>query len=575
MSILNRLFEIPSSDPDDVRRRKLLNVLLIGVSVLTIIGLLAAEILYTTGQAISAEEKTLILISGPLLLLSLLIIFTINRFVAGNLASIVFLLLLLGIFLFTDTPSELANGRSLFVFFIPITIASLLIRPGASFIFAALGSIEIALLADYLGILPNVPAITGFFLLAIISWLSSRSLEQALRDLRTVNAELDQRVEDRTRELTESLAREVAETSKTQAILESITDGVIVFDTSGKAMVANLAIDRLLGIKPNDLIEKTIEEIAFQIVLNDQDRQALSQLLDSPYEGSSPVRFKRGGKTLSVIAAPVQSEAGGVFGTVAVFRDYTREAEVEQMKNTFIAMVSHELRTPLSAVLAYAEMLRDKVYGPVNAKQANVAQRIYANSQRLLILVSDLLDQAQIEAGTLKIHLTEFNPGELIDAMQGTMEKPAKDKGLELSSHIDPGVPGILYGDPQRLQQVLVNLVNNAVKFTEKGKVTVSLYLHDAEQWALEVMDTGPGISTEAQEYIFESFRQVNTGDTRNHGGIGLGLSIVKRLVNLMFGEISLTSTLNQGTTFTAKFPLHPPTREHVHDTTDRIDSGR
>jgi signal transduction histidine kinase len=240
-------------------------------------------------------------------------------------------------------------------------------------------------------------------------------------------------------------------------------------------------------------------------------------------------------------------------------RDFTREAEVEEMKNTFVSMVSHELRTPLNAILGYSEMLRDAIYGSVNDKQANAADRILKNSRRLLDIVSDLLDKAQIEAGHLALHYEQFKTTDVFENMHSVMDQIAIDKGLALTSSIAPEMPEMIDSDPQRLQQILVNLVNNAIKFTEKGGITVRLYRVTDEHWAFDVTDTGPGIAIEDQKFIFDPFRQVEGTVTRAHGGIGLGLSIVNRIIDLMKGRIFVQSALGQGTTFTVILPFDPP----------------
>ena len=277
---------------------------------------------------------------------------------------------------FSDSPNQVADGRTLFVFAIPIAISSLLLRPVSSFIFAALSSVIITVLALNIQIVPNIVAIVGFFMLALVSWLSARSLEQALQDLRQINAELDRRVEDRTRELSESLARELVEAGKNQAILEGIADGVIVLDTKGKSIVANPALSRLLDVPSANLMNKTMEEILQAGKISSPDRQTTLTMLREPHKDKPSIRFRWGERTLLVNAAPVSTGLGDVIGTVAVFRDFTHEAEVEQMKNTFVAMVSHELRTPLNAILGFAEMIREAVYGPITARQAGVVERI-------------------------------------------------------------------------------------------------------------------------------------------------------------------------------------------------------
>jgi signal transduction histidine kinase len=221
-------------------------------------------------------------------------------------------------------------------------------------------------------------------------------------------------------------------------------------------------------------------------------------------------------------------------------------------------MVSHELRTPLNAILGYSEMLRDAYYGQMNDKQTNAADRILNNSRRLLDIVSDLLDKAQIEAGHLNLNISTFPTKVLTENLHSVMDKITHDKCLELTSNIAPEMPEEMKSDPERIQQVMVNLVNNAAKFTEQGGISVNLYKVADEYWAFDVTDTGPGIAPEDQRYIFEPFRQVDKTVTRSHGGIGLGLSIVKRLVDLMGGRIFLKSIVGQGSTFTVVLPIEP-----------------
>ncbi|HSL44457.1 MAG TPA: ATP-binding protein, partial [Anaerolineales bacterium] len=234
-------------------------------------------------------------------------------------------------------------------------------------------------------------------------------------------------------------------------------------------------------------------------------------------------------------------------------------AEVEKLKSTFVAIVSHELRTPLNAILGYAEMFKEAVYGPMNEKQINMADRIMKNTQRLLGLINDLLDQAQMEAGKLTIQIGPVRPADLLENLHGVMDQMAHEKGLRLTSEIDDNLPEVLNGDAARLQQILVNLVNNGVKFTDHGTVHVRLFCTLANKWGIEVSDTGRGIQDEELPHIFDTFRQVDGAATRIHGGFGLGLSIVKQLVQLMNGDIKVKSKVDRGTTFTISLPLVIP----------------
>ncbi|MEP7136246.1 MAG: ATP-binding protein, partial [Chloroflexota bacterium] len=273
-------------------------------------------------------------------------------------------------------------------------------------------------------------------------------------------------------------------------------------------------------------------------------------------------RIEWGEKTLSVSAAQVydnRKENNKNIGTVIVFRDFTHEAEVEKLKSTFVAIVSHELRTPLNAILGYAEMFKEAVYGPMNDKQVNMAERIMKNTQRLLGLINDLLDQAQMEAGKLTIHNTPLKPADLLESLHSLLDKTASDKRLRLTSEIDDDLPETLLGDAARLQQILVNLVTNAIKFTDQGEVRVNLRRTADAKWGIEVEDTGHGIPETDIPFIFDTFRQVEGATTRVHGGFGLGLSIVKQLVNLMSGGVKVESQLNVGTKFTIMLPLVIP----------------
>lgn len=555
---IGALLNVPTSDPDDARRRKLLNILLLGVGGFSFLASLAmAFVIAATPTSAPFQEETVLFFVGSLVMLAGIgIIFAINRYGSGRLASSLFLLFLIVMASVTDEPAQVVDGRGLFLFAIPILMASVILRPYVSFIAAGLSSIVIAIIGASIGFAPNIPAMLGFFVVALVSWLSSRSLEQTLAELRTTNRMLDQRVAERTQDLAEALARVQAESSKNQAILKSIADGVIVFDKDGTAMVANSSIAYLLSLASDGIIGRNIENLMRQNV-SETDQQMILNFLQG--ETLTPsVKFRWGDKTLSVSFAAVRDDSEKATGTVAVFRDFTREAELDRMKSAFVSMASHELRTPLNAILGYADMLKEAVYGPLADEQRNIMERIIANTKRMLGLVNNLLDQAQIESGRLALHVTSFSPTDLLNELDAVMRVLVESKGLRFSCSIDDDVPNILYGDPQRLHQILVNLVSNATKFTEWGEVQVHIHRLDESHWALEVSDTGPGIPQEAHAYIFEPFRQVEDQITRRHAGSGLGLSIVKQLTALMGGDVHLKSAEGQGSTFTVVLPLTP-----------------
>ena len=567
-SFFERVLTVPVPDPDDARKRRLLNILLTGTFVSGFLNLLVLTGLSLFSREILSRPGMLFILPMAItLMISAVIVYIINRR-SGRWAAFIFLLLLTIAVSYSDLPQEVANGRSLFVFTFPIAISSLILTPLAGFLFASISSGIVVWLAASSSVTPNAPAIIGFFMLALVSWLSSKSLEDALRELRTINANLDRLVAERTEALAESLARERAETGQRQAILNSIADGVIVFDKNRNAILANPAIQNLIDLPIKLIVEKTFDDLAQLPGLTARDRGLFQTMMETNTQPGS-FRIEWGRKTLSISAAQVYDTANEEIGTVAVFRDVTREAELEKMKSSFIAIVSHELRTPLNAIIGFAEMLKEAVYGPVNEKQTSASQRILINSQHMLSMVGDLLDQAQIEAGKLKIVDEPFSPMVLLTNVQEVMEQSLVEKHLTLTSEVDARLPEMITGDVHRLQQIVMNLVNNGIKFTESGGIHIRMYLADTKHWELVVKDTGRGIPQEDISHIFDAFHQVDTKTTRQEGGFGLGLSIVNQLVQLMKGEIKVLSTLERGTTFTITLPLDEQDLKRKHATSN------
>ncbi len=553
MSLIRRLVDIPVTDPDDARRRRLLNVMLLCVVSFTLIETLVSLLVIATGAMAPPRNIVLAYLSLPGAVLMAGALYAINRYASGTLAASLFLLLVT-ISIFAN-PEAATSGQGLLAFAIPIVLASFLLRPYASFLMASLVSLLVS--AVRIGIFhiePGIALVPTFFLTALVSWIGARGMERALAELRILNRELDQRVIERTQELAAALAREQAEASKNQAILDSTADGVIVFDTAGKAVVANPAIADLLGHPVHRITGRSIDALMGEDV-DPADRDKVIHLLGDREHTHSGIQFRWGRKTFAVSLAPVRDDSGRVAGTVAVFRDFTREAEIDRMKSVFISIASHELRTPLSGILGYIDMLQAGVYGELTEQQRNVLGRVVANTGQLLSLANNLLDRAQIEAGRLTLNISAFSPRELVTSVQGVMDVIAHAKGLKLTSQIADGVPETLIGDRQRLHQILINLVGNAIKFTSKGSVDIRVSMHDSNRWALTVSDTGRGIPPEAKTYIFDAFRQADDPATREYGGAGLGLSIVKQLVNLMGGEITVESELGHGSTFTVVLP--------------------
>ncbi len=233
--------------------------------------------------------------------------------------------------------------------------------------------------------------------------------------------------------------------------------------------------------------------------------------------------------------------------------------QASRFKSQLLAMVSHELRTPLNAVFGYTDMLlKAKTRGPLTERQERLITRIKINSEKLNNLISNLLNQAQFESGKIEIHLNPFSPKELLKNLEAVLRPQAQAKKLNFTRTVDEGLPLMLVGDFNRLQDILINLANNAIKFTANGSVSIRIYRYTPTHWAMEVADTGVGIPKEDQTQIFKPFRQVDGTTTRDYGGSGLGLSIVKNLTKLMGGQIVLESKEGQGSTFTVVLPIKP-----------------
>jgi GAF domain-containing protein/HAMP domain-containing protein len=242
-----------------------------------------------------------------------------------------------------------------------------------------------------------------------------------------------------------------------------------------------------------------------------------------------------------------------------LFREIADKSEqlalASQHKSQFLANMSHELRTPLNAILGYAELLVDGIYGVLPERPRGVLDRIQNNGKHLLALINDVLDLAKIEAGQLTLTLDDYSLPEVVQSVVTATEPLATSKGLKFTAAVQDELP-MAHGDARRVSQVLLNLVGNAIKFTDKGEVEIRGII-DKGQFVLTVRDTGPGIPDADQERIFGEFQQIDNSNTRKKGGTGLGLAISKRMVEMQGGTISVDSVLGQGSTFRVVLPVH------------------
>ena len=224
-------------------------------------------------------------------------------------------------------------------------------------------------------------------------------------------------------------------------------------------------------------------------------------------------------------------------------------------KSEFLGIMSHELRTPLNVVMGYAGMMRDRMFGEINAEQDKALGKVISRAGEQLGMINGILIATQMESGQVPVAKTEVPLNIFLDDLRSVYLTPLFDKGLKLNWEYPPDLP-VIRTDGEKLRQILQNLIDNAIKFTENGCVTISLqYFPEAKMVEFKVADTGMGIAQEAQPLIFEMFRQLDSSDTRSYGGVGLGLYIVKNLTKAIGGQLELESEAGKGSTFTVRLP--------------------
>ena len=234
-----------------------------------------------------------------------------------------------------------------------------------------------------------------------------------------------------------------------------------------------------------------------------------------------------------------------------------RRAEVaSQAKSDFLASMSHELRTPLGAIIGYMDLLYEEMVGPVAPLQKTYLGRVKTAARHLISIIEEILTFSRVEAGKESVHAESVDASALARDVEELFEPQARNKGLTLTVST-PAAPVTIWTDETKLRQILINLVGNAMKFTDAGSVDLTMRCED-ERVVFDIRDTGPGITTKDLERIFDPFTQVNQTLTRGKGGTGLGLPVSRRLAHLLGGDLTVDSTSGRGTTFTLWLPVRP-----------------
>jgi len=354
-----------------------------------------------------------------------------------------------------------------------------------------------------------------------------------------------------------------------EALLESIPYPMFIKDARARFLGCNKAYEREFNTTAEFLHGKTVLELDYlpeaeRHKFHDEDMAVIREAGRRSYE--LPIQYADGQTHITLYSVDgfklTDGSPGGLIGLLVDISDQKRVAEelreakakaeeATQMKSMFLANMSHEIRTPMNAIIGLSHLA---LKTQLTAKQRDYLSKVHNAGTSLLAVINDILDFSKIEAGRLDLETTDFRLDEVISSVTTLTAQKAHEKGLEFLAHVAPGLPEVLLGDPLRLGQILTNFVNNSVKFTEKGEIRLDIgqleRTGEKVQLKFSVRDTGIGMTKEQAAKLFQPFTQADMSTTRKHGGTGLGLTICRRLVELMGGRIWLESEPGVGSTF-------------------------
>jgi signal transduction histidine kinase len=373
----------------------------------------------------------------------------------------------------------------------------------------------------------------------------------------------------------ELLDKQQREASQVNAILQSLSDGVIVCNPEGGVLLANPAAARIFQRGVEDLLLWKLHDLLHRYLGPRVVEMPLDEVLTRPLGANNQPRMfdtttKVGQKVVSLTLGPVISEGGQVLAGLLVLRDITREVEADRLKVEFIGTMSHELRTPMTAIKGFTQLLSMGGLGPLNETQREFVNTIYQNTERMIALINDVLDITKIESGSVDLELRALHLAEALSGVMSELQTLIADRKHELVITIPPGLP-LVRADAHRFHQILFNLLANAVKYTPRqGKIMIEAReasykdlpenvregVNAERRYVLiDVRDTGVGIDQYDLPRIFDRFYRTENPLKIEAGGTGLGLSLVRPLVELMGGRIWVESVINQGSCFSFVLP--------------------
>lgn len=425
---------------------------------------------------------------------------------------------------------------------------------------------------DTLGVLLLSHEDVGYFHEGHLRLLNTSAGEIALG---IHNALLYDQIEQQLIRQGDMLRRQEEVASQSTAILQSLSDGVIVCNAEGNVLAANPAVERILERSIEELVIWNLPELLHRLLGRRVKEVPVEDLLEHPVDErneprSFSITFQIGMRVVSMTLDPVITSKEELMGAVAVFRDITREVESDRLKTEFIGTVSHELRTPMTSIKGFTQLLAMGSLGPINDTQKEFLNTIQTNAERMISIINDLLDITKIETGSVELELRPLHLAEALSHVVTELQSKIQAREHELTISIPPGLP-LVRADAKRFDQILFNLLSNAVKYTpcggkiafeasETGIDAVPAELQEglkpsARYVRVDVRDTGVGIAADEQGRVFERFYRTENPLKVEAGGTGLGLSLVKPLVELFGGRIWLQSAVNEGSTFSFVMP--------------------